>query len=67
MERLERAVESSVRIALELGGTITGEHGIGLIKKDWLPWEQSAEVIQLQRSIKALLDPLNILNPGKGI
>lgn len=67
LERLERAVDSSVRIALELGGTITGEHGIGLIKKDWLPWEQSAEVIQLQRSIKALLDPLNILNPGKGI
>lgn len=65
--RLHRAVESSVRIALEMGGTITGEHGVGLIKKDWLPWEQSADVLELQRSIKGLLDPLNILNPGKGI
>jgi len=65
--RLRRAVESSVRIAIELGGTITGEHGVGLIKKDWLPWEQSEEVMNLQRSIKNLLDPLNILNPGKAI
>lgn len=67
LARLHRAVESSVRIALEMGGTITGEHGVGLIKKDWLPWEQSADVLQLQRSIKSLLDPLNILNPGKAI
>lgn len=67
LARLHRAVESSVRIALEMGGTITGEHGVGLIKQDWLPWEQSADVLQLQRSIKSLLDPLNILNPGKAI
>lgn len=67
LARLHRAVENSVRIALEMGGTITGEHGVGLIKKDWLPWEQSADVVQLQRSIKSLLDPLNILNPGKAI
>jgi len=67
LDRLHRAVESSVRIALEMGGTITGEHGVGLIKKDWLPWEQSADVLQLQHSIKTLLDPLNILNPDKAI
>lgn len=67
LARMHRAVESSVRIALEMGGTITGEHGVGLIKQDWLPWEQSADVLQLQRSIKSLLDPLNILNPGKAI
>lgn len=63
--RLERAVVSSVRIALELGGTITGEHGVGLIKREWLPWEQSFDVIELQRSIKGVLDPCNLLNPGK--
>ncbi|MGH3654993.1 FAD-binding oxidoreductase [Glutamicibacter sp.] len=67
LARLGRAVESSVRIALELGGTITGEHGVGLIKKDWLQWEQATEVIELQQQIKKLLDPLNILNPGKAI
>lgn len=65
--RLHRAVEESVRIAIEMGGTITGEHGVGLIKKDWLAWEQSQDVIDLQHQIKGLLDPLNILNPGKAI
>ncbi|MGP5263701.1 FAD-binding oxidoreductase [Glutamicibacter arilaitensis] len=67
LARLHRAVEGSVKEALALGGTITGEHGVGLIKKDWLAWEQSDEVLQLQHQIKALLDPLNILNPGKAI
>lgn len=67
LARLHRAVEGSVKEALALGGTITGEHGVGLIKKDWLSWEQSDEVLQLQHQIKALLDPLNILNPGKAI
>lgn len=65
--RLHRAVEGSVREALALGGTITGEHGVGLIKKDWLAWEQSLDVSELQHQIKALFDPLNILNPGKAI
>ncbi|MFJ2621793.1 FAD-binding oxidoreductase [Glutamicibacter sp. NPDC087344] len=67
LERLQRAVEDSVRIALEMGGTITGEHGVGLIKKDWLPWEQSSDVIELQHNLKRLLDPQNLLNPGKAI
>lgn len=67
LARLHRAVEESVRTALEMGGTITGEHGVGLIKKDWLAWEQSSDVIDLQHQIKSLLDPLNILNPGKAI
>ena len=67
LARLNAAVEESVRAALELGGTITGEHGVGLIKKDWLPWEQSEDVLDLQRQIKQVFDPLNILNPGKAI
>ncbi|WP_239464116.1 FAD-linked oxidase C-terminal domain-containing protein [Glutamicibacter protophormiae] len=67
LDRLHRAVQQSVRIAIEMGGTITGEHGVGLIKKDWLPWEQSDQVIELQHKIKGLLDPTNILNPGKAI
>ncbi|WP_345472803.1 FAD-linked oxidase C-terminal domain-containing protein [Glutamicibacter ectropisis] len=67
LDRLNRVVETSVRLALEMGGTITGEHGVGLIKKDWLPWEQSTEVLQIQKDIKSLLDPSGILNPGKAI
>lgn len=67
LERLQSAVEKSVSIALEMGGTITGEHGVGLIKRDWLAWEQTSDVIDLQHQIKQLLDPQNILNPGKGI
>lgn len=66
-ERLEAALDESVRCALDLGGTITGEHGIGLYKRRWLPWEQSAELLDLQTRIKHAFDPLGILNPGKAI
>jgi glycolate oxidase len=65
--RLEAALDQAVRAALEIGGTITGEHGVGLRKLRWLPWEQRHEVLQIQRGIKQLLDPGNILNPGKAI
>ncbi|WP_343319255.1 FAD-linked oxidase C-terminal domain-containing protein [Arthrobacter sp. TMP15] len=67
IKALNDALDESIDKALELGGTITGEHGIGQYKLRWLPLEQSAEVLELQRSIKALLDPQGILNPGKAI
>lgn len=51
--------------ALELGGTITGEHGIGLGLKDYLPLQLGARNLELQRAIKHTLDPQGILNPGK--
>jgi glycolate oxidase len=51
--------------ALKLGGTLTGEHGIGLLKRQWLGDELGEELLQIQRQIKAVLDPRNILNPGK--
>jgi glycolate oxidase len=54
-------------LALALGGTLTGEHGVGLLKRTWLRQELGDESISLQRSIKAVFDPLGILNPGKGI
>jgi glycolate oxidase len=50
---------------LELRGTITAEHGIGLLKKDWFLREAGAESVALQRRLKAVFDPGNILNPGK--
>ena len=64
---LNAALDESIDKALELGGTITGEHGIGQYKLRWLALEQSAEVLAIQRNIKALFDPQGILNPGKAI
>ena len=64
-ERAEAAAEMVMRQALDLGGTISGEHGIGLLKRRFLPWEQSSPVLDLQRALKAHWDPRGILNPGK--
>ena len=48
-----------------IGGSVSAEHGIGIEKRHWLPSSRSAEEIALMRQIKAALDPLNLLNPGK--
>jgi glycolate oxidase len=61
------AAEAVYTAALELGGTITGEHGIGTLKRDWLPAEVGEVGMQVHRSVKAAFDPLGILNPGKAI
>jgi len=63
--RVEAAAEECVRLALALGGTMSGEHGVGLAKRHLLPLEIAPVSLKLQRGIKALLDPNNILNPGK--
>ncbi len=65
--RLNAALDESIRVGLEMGGTITGEHGIGQYKLRWLGQEQPEPVRTLQRRIKELLDPAGILNPGKAI
>lgn len=54
-----------VTAAVSMGGTISGEHGIGLAKRDQLSLEQSESLIDLQRQLKALFDPQGIMNPGK--
>ncbi len=51
-------------LALALGGTITGEHGVGRTKKGALPAQLGADVMALSRTIKDALDPQGILNPG---
>jgi len=61
------AAQEIYRSALALGGTITGEHGIGVLKREWLPEEVGPIGMDVQRSIKSALDPLGILNPGKAI
>jgi len=64
-ERAQTAFDAIMRLALELGGTITGEHGVGLLKRDWLRTELGETSYGLQRQIKSVFDPLGILNPGK--
>ncbi|MGN8131661.1 FAD-binding oxidoreductase [Paenarthrobacter sp. 22069] len=67
MERLQVALDESITVALSMGGTITGEHGVGQYKLRWLGQEQPEPIRELQRRIKELFDPAGILNPGKAI
>ncbi len=64
-ERVDRAVQEMLEETVALGGTITGEHGVGFAKIGFLPLEQGPELIALQKRLKRLFDPLEILNPGK--
>ena len=64
-EALEKAVREVFVLAVSLGGTISGEHGIGLTKRDFLPLALNPAAIKAMRGIKQTLDPKNILNPGK--
>jgi len=63
--KIDAARDEIYRAALELGGTVTGEHGTGLAKKRWLELQRGARAVEVMRSIKKALDPDNLLNPGK--
>ena len=65
MDRVHRALDAIVKRTLELGGTITGEHGVGLAKKPWLRLQMGDGSLGLMRQVKRALDPQRILNPGK--
>ena len=62
---LESVIGELIGIALRLGGTISGEHGVGLAKKRYLPDQVGLTQIELMKAIKRAFDPNNILNPGK--
>jgi glycolate oxidase len=62
---VERSIERLFRDVVELGGTLSGEHGIGVTKAPYLPIEQSNELILLERDLKRTFDPEGLLNPGK--
>jgi glycolate oxidase len=64
VRRAEQAFGDIMDLAIELGGTITGEHGVGRLKKPWLPKQLGPEVMDITRRVKATFDPLNLLNPG---
>ncbi len=69
-DQVARATEAYgliMNLAIELGGTITGEHGVGRLKRPWLGAYLGPDVLALNQRIKAALDPNNILNPDSGI
>lgn len=65
--RAEIAYGEVMEAALALGGTITGEHGVGLLKLPWVGTQLPHDVMAISHEIKLLLDPHNILNPGKAL
>ncbi len=64
-EHIWEAADAIFRKAISLGGTLTGEHGVGLLKRQWLIDELGQSQTELQWQIKKVFDPNNILNPGK--
>lgn len=63
--KVEQMVAEEFALALELGGTLSGEHGVGMLKRPYMEKALGPISIQIQKNIKQALDPLNILNPGK--
>ena len=65
LARVEEVTERMVRRAIDLGGTCSGEHGIGYGKSRYLPLEHGEEAVGAMRAIKSALDPRGLMNPGK--
>ncbi|WP_399885599.1 FAD-binding oxidoreductase [Streptomyces sp. BBFR51] len=63
--RARESFDEIMALGLELDGTITGEHGVGVLKKKWLAREIGPVGLEMQRAVKQVFDPLGILNPGK--
>ncbi|KAH8682124.1 d-lactate dehydrogenase-like protein [Xylariales sp. PMI_506] len=61
----EELVHKMVKRAVEMEGTVTGEHGVGLVKRDYLPHELGESTVDTMRKLKQAFDPLNLLNPDK--
>ena len=64
-EALHRCLEEAFRLVLSLEGTISGEHGVGIEKRDYVGWEIAADTLATMRELKRVFDPKGILNPGK--
>jgi glycolate oxidase len=65
-EAITKAVQADLyQAALDLGGTVTGEHGIGSARREWLEPQLGADAVRVMRSIKTALDPQGLLNPGR--
>jgi glycolate oxidase len=65
-ESITKAVQADLyQAALDLGGTVTGEHGIGSARREWMVQQRGADAIRFMRAIKTALDPQDLLNPGR--
>ena len=67
LARAQRAAEGLFELATRLGGTISGEHGVGIVKRAYLTGHLSARALAVQRAIKEAFDPKGLLNPGKKV
>lgn len=65
IERVEQAFAEIFEAAIKLGGTITGEHGVGIVKAPYLEWKVGAAGLDMMKRIKDAIDPAGIMNPGK--
>ena len=65
--RVTAACEELYRAAIELGGTVTGEHGIGVARLPFLELQRGPGAVRVMRQIKSALDPMNLLNPGRAV
>jgi glycolate oxidase len=65
--RAHRAFDELIELALAVGGTVTGEHGVGILKHDGMLKELHPEALRMQRAVKAALDPFGLFNPGKAV
>jgi glycolate oxidase len=65
MNRVEKAGEEMLRACIDAGGTLSGEHGIGLEKNAFMPWIYSPDDLDAMHRVKDVFDPRGMLNPGK--
>lgn len=65
LEKVEAAGEEMLRAVVEMGGTLSGEHGIGIEKNAFMPWIYSPDDLDAMLRVKRVLDPEERLNPGK--
>jgi glycolate oxidase len=64
-KRADQAIEEIFKLTIKLGGTLSGEHGVGLTKAPYIDLELNQTTIEVMKKIKMALDPNHILNPGK--
>jgi glycolate oxidase len=64
-EKIPEAIREIFKNVVELGGTLSGEHGIGYVQKEYMDIVLSPHNLLIQRGIKKVMDPKNIMNPGK--
>lgn len=67
MSAVQACLREVFRLVLDLEGTLSGEHGVGIDKRDFVSWEIEPQTLQLMRELKRSLDPRGILNPGKAL